>query len=119
MSSRSPVTYTRSPTQHDKDDPVVIKVQAFCKFTSCLLDDHLYRGAEKIVIPYLTPLCQIRGMPYEATATEVCRFFKDCDIAGGPDGILLHPETNSLSWTFFQSWSKVNYHFLMQVFTSV
>ena len=34
MSSRSPVTYTRSPTQHDKDDPVVIKVQAFCKFTS-------------------------------------------------------------------------------------
>ena len=26
-------------------------------------------------------------MPYEATATEVCRFFKDCDIAGGPDGI--------------------------------
>jgi len=54
MSSRSPVTYTRSPTAHDKDDPVVIK---------------------------------IRGMPYEATATEVCRFFKDCDIAGGPDGI--------------------------------
>ena len=50
-------------------------------------------------------------MPYEATATEVCRFFKDCDIAGGPDGILLHPETNSLSWTFFQSWSKMNYHF--------
>jgi len=48
------VTYTRSPTTHDKDDPVVIK---------------------------------IRGMPYEATATEVCRFFKDCDIAGGPDGI--------------------------------
>ena len=31
-------------------------------------------------------LPQIRGMPYEATATEVCRFFKDCDIAGGPDG---------------------------------
>ena len=28
-------------------------------------------------------------MPYEATATEVCRFFKDCDIAGGPDGMLL------------------------------
>ena len=26
MSSRSPVTYTRSPTAHDKDDPVVIKV---------------------------------------------------------------------------------------------
>ena len=50
-------------------------------------------------------------MPYEATATEVCRFFKDCDIAGGPDGILHHPETNSLSWTFFQSWSKMNYHF--------
>ena len=50
-------------------------------------------------------------MPYEATATEVCRFFKDCDIAGGPDGILLHPETNSLSWTFFQSWSKMNYQF--------
>ena len=118
MSSRSPVTYTRSPTQHDKDDPVVIKVlAAFCKFTSCLLNDHLYRGAEKIVIPYLTPLScwnllgQIRGMPYEATATEVCRFFKDCDIAGGPDGILLHPETNSLSWTFFQSWSKMNYQF--------
>jgi len=30
---------------------------------------------------------KIRGMPYEATATEVCRFFKDCDIVGGPDGI--------------------------------
>ena len=29
MSSRSPVTYTRSPTTHDKDDPVVIKVPAF------------------------------------------------------------------------------------------
>ena len=34
-----------------------------------------------------SPDPQIRGMPYEATATEVCRFFKDCDIAGGPDGI--------------------------------
>ena len=58
MSSRSPVTYTRSPTQHDKDDPVVIKVlAAFCKLTSCLLNDHLYRGAEKLVILHLTPLC--------------------------------------------------------------
>ena len=26
-------------------------------------------------------------MPYEATATEVCRFFGDCDIVGGPNGI--------------------------------
>ena len=35
MSSRSPVTYTRSPTAHDKDDPVVIKV------TSLLLSIYL------------------------------------------------------------------------------
>ena len=26
-------------------------------------------------------------MPYEATAMEVCRFFRDCDIVGGPNGI--------------------------------
>jgi len=30
---------------------------------------------------------KIRGMPYEATAMEVCRFFKDCEIVGGPNGI--------------------------------
>ena len=37
MSSRSPVTYTRSPTTHDKDDPVVIKVPAFisCCYRRC------------------------------------------------------------------------------------
>ena len=26
-------------------------------------------------------------MPYEATAMEVCRFFRDCEIVGGPNGI--------------------------------
>ena len=42
------------------------------------------------MIVYVTSIMlflpQIRGMPYEATAMEVCRFFKDCDFVGGPSG---------------------------------
>ena len=30
---------------------------------------------------------KIRGLPYQTTAIEVCRFFKDCEIVGGPKGI--------------------------------
>ena len=30
---------------------------------------------------------KIRGLPYQTTAMEVCRFFKDCEIVGGPNGI--------------------------------
>jgi len=30
---------------------------------------------------------KIRGLPYQTTAMEVCRFFKDCEIIGGPNGI--------------------------------
>ena len=107
MSSRSPVTYTRSPTTHDKDDPVVIKVlfallnlsyqasvwHCLCSAEQiCLLKQNLIRLMRSLSVlskqDYNSGFCQIRGMPYEATATEVCRFFKDCDIAGGPDGIL-------------------------------
>jgi len=30
---------------------------------------------------------KIRGLPYQTTAMEVCRFFKDCEIVGGANGI--------------------------------
>ena len=30
---------------------------------------------------------KIRGLPYQTTAMEVCKFFKDCEIVGGPNGI--------------------------------
>ena len=30
---------------------------------------------------------KIRGLPYQTTAMEVCRFFKDCEIVGGSNGI--------------------------------
>jgi len=32
-------------------------------------------------------IIKIRGLPYQTTAMEVCRFFKDCEIVGGPNGI--------------------------------
>jgi len=30
---------------------------------------------------------KVRGLPYDASAIDLCRFFKDCDIVGGPNGI--------------------------------
>ena len=30
---------------------------------------------------------KIKGLPYQTTAMEVCRFFMDCEIVGGPNGI--------------------------------
>ena len=30
---------------------------------------------------------KIKGLPYQTTAMEVCKFFKDCEIVGGPNGI--------------------------------
>ena len=29
---------------------------------------------------------KVRGLPYDASAIDLCRFFKDCDIVGGPNG---------------------------------
>ena len=30
---------------------------------------------------------KVRGLPWEATAMDLCKFFRDCDIVGGPNGI--------------------------------
>ena len=30
---------------------------------------------------------KIRGLPYQTTSMEVCKFFKECEIVGGPNGI--------------------------------
>ena len=30
---------------------------------------------------------QVRGLPWEATAMDLCKFFRDCEIVGGPSGI--------------------------------
>ena len=30
---------------------------------------------------------KVRGLPYDASAIDICRFFKDCEIIGGPNGI--------------------------------
>ena len=32
-------------------------------------------------------IIKIRGLPYQTTALEVCKFFKECEIIGGPNGI--------------------------------
>ena len=32
---------------------------------------------------------QVRGLPWEATEMDLCKFFKDCEIVGGPRGIFL------------------------------
>ena len=32
-------------------------------------------------------IIKIRGLPYQTTAMEVCKFFKECEIVGGPNGI--------------------------------
>jgi len=30
---------------------------------------------------------KVRGLPWEATAMDLCKFFRECDIVGGPSGI--------------------------------
>jgi len=32
---------------------------------------------------------KVRGLPWEATEMDLCKFFKDCEIVGGPRGIFL------------------------------
>ena len=32
---------------------------------------------------------KVRGMPWDATVMDVCKFFKDCEIIGGPRGIFM------------------------------
>jgi len=32
---------------------------------------------------------KIRGLPYEATAREICSFFRDCEIIGGASGVFI------------------------------
>ena len=29
---------------------------------------------------------KVRGLPYDTSPIDLCRFFKDCDINGGPNG---------------------------------
>lgn len=33
------------------------------------------------------PIIKVRGLPYEATAIDLCKFFSDCRLKGGPRGI--------------------------------
>jgi len=34
-----------------------------------------------------SPVIKVRGLPYEATALDLCKFFTDCKIKAGPRGI--------------------------------
>jgi len=36
---------------------------------------------------YETPVVKLRGLPYETTALDICKFFTECKIRGGPRGI--------------------------------
>ena len=29
---------------------------------------------------------KVRGLPYDTSPIDLCRFFKDCEINGGPNG---------------------------------
>ena len=33
---------------------------------------------------------KVRGLPYDTSPIDLCRFFKDCDINGGPNGEYEH-----------------------------
>ena len=46
---------------------------------------------------------KVRGLPYDASAIDLCRFFKDCEIVGGPNGRGDRSKLSNLMSFFFRN----------------
>ena len=50
---------------------------------------------------------KVRGLPYDTSPIDLCRFFKDCEINGGPNG------------EYFNHWlviENISYNYIMKIF---